>query len=350
MKSFKRITLLLLLSLTVASNCFAVTKTKEEQETKDNNKIVYEYYEVNEKEESEFINSIQNKINIEEKEYLISNIEKSGGNKTYTKDISDVKEVVLNTNKLEDILKQIPITIDYNQDEYIGVYNLDVNSIKIDSIYNGYKEVKVEETIEYKDLEKNDLSYINKQILKDGIKLDLLNVKWLDQTTKNIGINTETDKYTANCYYAGIKRVDNPLTYKITANYRGMANKLEEIPYTYKIKYETNIEENNTNIIPLVIGTGGIFFVLLIYFNLNNAKLYILKDEKYKLLKKFYIKKDKVDITKVTRKYNNAEYQLVLSKRLIKKLNNKLIYINKDNRKIARLIRIDNGIEINFKF
>lgn len=114
-------------------------------------------------------------------------------------------------------------------------YNTD--NIQIKTNYNGFREDLIEETINYNGLSRNDLDFLPKQTIKDGITLDLLNIEWEVETTKKIGEYEVADVYTAKCYYAGKQRVDYPNTYSVTAEYTGTATKEIESPYTYKLKY-----------------------------------------------------------------------------------------------------------------
>ena len=74
---------------------------------------------------------------------------------------------------------------------------------------------------------------IDKQTVKDGLTLDLLNIEWEIETTKMIVEYEVADLYTAKCYYAGKQRVDYPNTYSITAEYTGTATKELFNPYKY---------------------------------------------------------------------------------------------------------------------
>ena len=275
-KYIKRIFSILLIAILLTTvNCFAVNITTENIVSKNGTTYLYKTYEVQEKEETKFISNLENQITIDEKNYVIDSINKLGGNITDTIDIQTTQEITTKNNILEDILSELPQTIDYKEDGYIGQYEIDINSIETTTQYNGTREYLVEDTKQYFDLNKNDLSFIPKQVIKDGITLDLLKIDWYEQTTKLVGENIVPDKYRAECYYASKKRVDNPYTYFSTVTYIGTATKIVEKPFIYELEYKciTLSEENKSNYIPYIVGgTGTIFTAVAIFFKRKSKK------------------------------------------------------------------------------
>ena len=208
-KFIKRFTIILsVIILLNTVNCLGYSEV--DTQIKDNKLI--KKYTVNVDEEQEFLNSIQKEFEDETYKYSLSETKKTGGNYTEKKNIETTKTITLNTKDTQKILSNLPATIDYNEDEYIGKYILNTDNLDIKTNYNGYTEYLIEQNKSYSDLSRNDLDFIPKQILKNGTKLDLLKVDWKVQSTKFIGDYEVADKYIANCYYAGKIKKDNSYT------------------------------------------------------------------------------------------------------------------------------------------
>lgn len=273
-KQFKKISMVVLsILLLTTTNCFATSIVDEISVNKDGISYIYRNYEVQEKEEIEFLSTLKRQFTKDNKDYVLESISKSGGNITDTIDIQTTKEVVTNSNSAEAILKELPQIIDYAENGYIGQYKIVTDSLVTTSHNNGYKECLIEETKQYFDLDKNDLSYIPKQIKKGGMILDLLKTDWYEQTTKLVGENAVIAKYRAECYYATKKKIDNPPTYTTIATYIGTATKVTENPIIYDIEYKEVIVKKKTNYIPYIIGgTGTIFIAVVILFKKKPKK------------------------------------------------------------------------------
>ena len=207
------------------TNCFAMNIMNEEFITKDNIEYIKRSYSVPMDQEDDFLVNLENEFKIENKTYQIQDKNRTGGDIVETIDINTSKTITLDSNSTEYILSQLPQEMDYNENGYVGKYVLDTNSINVESKYNGYKEVLVKDTKIYTDLDKNDLDNIPKQIKKDGLILDLLTTNWEVTETKKLQDNIIPSKYKATCYYATKKKVNNPITYIVTANYTGTAKK-----------------------------------------------------------------------------------------------------------------------------
>ena len=198
------------------------------------------------------------------------------------------KKIITKSKNKVDILKELPATLDYNENGFTGIYNLDIDTLNIKTNYNGYTEYLVEENVRYTDLQKNDLDYIPKQIKKENITLDLLETTWEIQSTKMFGDNQVADKYIANCYYATKTRKDNLYTYTVTAEYNGIAEKTEENIFEYTVTYkyvipekvETPKEDKNINYTPIIVASSGVVIIVLFFFIKRNKKQEVKDNEK----------------------------------------------------------------------
>lgn len=328
------------------TNCFAtVLPTNEMKITKDNIEYIYRDYEVPESQDGDFFNSIEKELKIDNKQYVLENSNKIGGNVLEQIDINTDKTIKTDTNKLEDILSQLSEEIEYNEDGYIGKYIIDMNSIKIENVYNGYTEYLVEEYKNYIGLPTNDLVNIPKQVVKNGMKLDLLKTDWEITKTRLIGENEVPSEFTAHCYYANKKRVDNPLSYTVTASYSGNAKKIIENPFVYTVIYK-EIPQKAINYLPFLAGaSGGIFIVLLGFIFRKNTKIYNLQDGNWKLIHKAYIRKPLLKLDNCTYKSKTNKYKIEFSKSILNKLNGKMLTISKGKKTVSRLINKDNNLD-----
>ena len=288
-KIIKRILMCMCFSIILTTvNCFAMTLENETQK-KENNTIYHiQTYVVGIAEEKEFLNTINDYKTIGDITYKLDNVKKEALSTTETINIETTKKIITKSKNKVDILKELPATLDYNENGFTGIYNLDIDTLNIKTNYNGYTEYLVEENVRYTDLQKNDLDYIPKQIKKENITLDLLETTWEIQSTKMFGDNQVADKYIANCYYATKTRKDNLYTYTVTAEYNGIAEKTEENIFEYTVTYkyvipekvETPKEDKNINYTPIIVASSGVVIIVLFFFIKRNKKQEVKDNEK----------------------------------------------------------------------
>jgi len=341
----KKIFIPLILSLILSQNIYA---SEVSSIIKENNNLQYEY-EVNKEEKDLFIESLEQEISYEEKSYKLVDYSVEEQDYIDTIEISDIKEIVSNSNSLENILNVLPKTLEYSNDGYIGINNLDYESIEVMPIYNGYYEEFIDETKQYFDLVRNDMDFIPKEIEKDGHTLYLIDVDWYTQTTKNTGDFEIANLYRGEALYRGVKRIYNPYTYRVIAKYNGTAKKEIMKPYLIKVSYEEIIPEveqteNNNSVLPITVATtSSIFVVLLLFYLSNKVKVYI--NGKY--IGRYKIKGNLLDITNSISKFNSNNYLLKFNKRLYKKYKGKNIKIVKGTLSKYCQVLSDN-IEVKF--
>lgn len=323
-------------------NCFAATNT--DTIFNDDNTNCYKIYEVAEEEKDTFENMIEKEIYIDNSKYIFKKFTSTGGNIEKTIDINTTKTIKMKTNNMNSIIEQLEKTMKYEKDGYIGTYNLNTDAIQIKTNYNGYYEQLIEENIQYKDLSRNDLDFIPKEIKKDGLTLVLLTTNWEPQNYINIGENEVPNLYTANCYYATKQRINYPNTYTITAEYLGKATKIEKNPIIYKVEYEKEVveepidqEEKENNILPIIGGSTGIILVI-IFFVTGNVTVYNYKEGQWIKVGKTRIIKDKINLNRFALFEKTNRYKLQLSKNLTKKKKGKLITVSKNRNSLKLLV------------
>ena len=160
----KKIFLSLMLGLLLIQNVYASEITDV---MKEDNKLNY-IYEVNKKEKDSFVENLENEISYEDNMYKLLDYNIEEQDYIDTVEINDIKEVVSNSNSLEEIFNILPKTLNYEKDGYIGINNLDYDSIEVTPIYNGYYEeqnniltlLKMIWILYLKKLKKMDIHYI----------------------------------------------------------------------------------------------------------------------------------------------------------------------------------------------
>lgn len=327
-------------ALLTTANCFAATNDYRISEDLN---FCYKTYQIMEEEENVFWEMLDKEISLDEQSYKYVSFEKSGGNVEDIIDISTKKTILSKTKNKESIIKQLGETIKYEKDGFIGEYTINPNSLKITTNENGFKEVLIEKTITYINLDKNDLSYIPKQTEKDGMKLDLLNVEWKVESTKEIGGYIVPNTYSGKAYYACKQRIDYPDTYTVTAEYFGTATKIEEKPLNITVKYEKVPEVKNNNIILPVVGSVGSIIIIVLFFLNGNVTVFNFKNNKWKKVGKVRIgKNNTIKLSRFSIIENTNKYKLVFSKKATKKVKGKLITYIKNNTTKQMLANVNN--------
>lgn len=334
-------------TLLTVTKCFAVTDPNII--LSNDGSFLTKTYQVLEKDSINFIDNLEKELEVDGVKYNFTNYTSEGGNTTDTIQINTSKTITSKTNNIQSIIAQLGEVINYNEDGYVGEYVLDTQNINVKTNYNGFREDLIEKTINYTNLERNDLDFIPKQTIKNGFTLDLLNVEWEVENTQMIGNYEVANTYTAKCYYAGKQRINYPNTYTVTANYSGTATKTTENPITYNVKYkkvELPIqeveEEKQNNIIPITTGTTGIILIIC-FFLTRNITVYNFKDGVYKKVGKTRLKANNtVSLNRFIILESTNKYKLEFSKALTNRIKGKMITIKKNNANIKMLVKSDN--------
>ena len=342
-KLLKRTGMVLLSTiLLTTANCFATTN--EEIFVKDNIEYIKRTYIVSQEQENDFLLNLEKEFKIDKKTYQLDNSTKTGGDIIETIDINTTKTIKSDSNKTNKILEQLPEEIKYDKNDFKGIYKLDLNSINVKTQYNGYREYLVEDTKIYSNLDTNDLNNIPKQIMKDGMVLDLITTNWEVTETRQIQDNSIPSKYKATCYYATKKRVDNPLTYIVTAEYNGTADKVIENDFTYEITYKHI--STDKNYIPTIILVSGTTLIVVVIFitRKKNVIIYNFQNKEWKEIGKQRISKPIIKLDRYNYKVKSNRYKIVLDEKFINKHNGKMIKIKRQKRTIDKLLNKNNNI------
>lgn len=345
-KTLKRVSIIMFVALMLtATNCFATNIINEEIINKDKTEFIKRTYSVPMDQEDDFLLNLENEFKIEKKTYRIQDKNKTGGNITETKDINTTKTITSNSNKIENIIEQLEQEIEYNEDGFIGKYVLDINSINIENKYNGYKEILIKDTKIYSNLDTNDLDNIPKQIKKDGLVLDLITTNWEVIETRQLQDNIIPSKYKATCYYATKRKVNNPITYIITADYVGTADKVIENDYTYVVTYKCIAEDKN--MLPIIAVAGGsiLFIIVILFTRKKNVIIYNYKNKEWKEIGRQRIIRPIINLNRYSYKSVSNRYKILLDEKVVDKFNGTMIRIKRNKRATDKFINKDNNIK-----
>lgn len=142
--------------------------------------------------------------------------------------------VTTTSKDMEDILAALQPTMEYDDGTATGTLALDHSTIKTEAA--GYKDSSytVTATKNYTGLDRNDSSYIDKTVVKDGRTLSLSNVTWSVESTALVGDELVPATYSAVATYSGTAYSKTATGYITTADYIGTvsASGVSSIKYT----------------------------------------------------------------------------------------------------------------------
>lgn len=214
-----------------------------------------------------------------------------------TKEVTDTITIQTQTNNREGILKRLPVTLEYNKENYIGVLNLNTDSIQ--TSVNGYttKNATISAVKDYPGLMYADPSYVPQSISKDGHTLPLVNVDWVVMGTGLAGDSLVPTEYKATASYSKTISSQVPTGYTTTASYIGTATKTELGLPRYEVTYAGTplmgrepVPEKKGMVFPwkVLIGCllffaviGGCIFLVLFLKSRKGVQIFNLIDKEY---------------------------------------------------------------------
>lgn len=147
---------------------------------------------------------------------------------------TEVVTVTTASKNLEDILAELKPSIEYDDGTSSGTLALDHSTIKTEAA--GYKNSSytVTATKNYTGLDRNDSSYIDKTVVKNGRTLSLSNVTWSVESTALVGDELVPATYSAVATYSGNASSTVATGYITTAEYKGtvVSEGISSILYT----------------------------------------------------------------------------------------------------------------------
>ena len=339
--------LLMIISYVIILNILSVLRvhaTTEINYKEVDNRCIYTY-EVQEKEESSFLSSLEKEKTIDNLKATLIDTQKTGGSTTMNTIRTVEKSFISNTNDTSEILSNISNTIDYSENGYTGILNFDTTSLKVDEIKGQSHEYKVSITRTYNNYSRNDLDTIPKTISQNGITYYLVNPTWKVTSTEVIDNQEVPETYSAIMNYEGIATRTDPSTYEVHYAYSGNVEKVDEKPLIYTVTYE---KETKFNFIPAVLTSGGIFFcAIFLILSRKHITLYNKQNNGFKKIRKINIKNSSIKLDKYKHLYTSKEFKLEFDKKYFEKYKNSNIDIVYDNEtKNTEIIR--NSVIVRF--
>lgn len=188
--------------------------------------------------------------------------------------------ITTSSKNLEDILAELKPTIEYDDGNAKGTLALDHSTIKTEAA--GYKNSSytVTATKNYTGLDRNDSSYIDKTVVKDGRTLSLTNVTWSVESTALVGDELVPATYTAVATYSGTASKSVVTGYITTADYTGTisASGISSIKYTVTyLGAPVVVEEEPDMTLPIAafaIVTAAGILLLIVCLTRKNTTVY----------------------------------------------------------------------------
>lgn len=188
--------------------------------------------------------------------------------------------ITTGSKNLEDILAELKPTIGYDNGNAKGTLVLDHSTIKTEAA--GYKSSSytVTATKNYTGLDRNDSSYIDKTVVKDGRTLSLTNVTWSVESTALVGDELVPATYTAVATYSGTASKSVATGYITTADYTGTitASGISSIKYTVTYLGTPIVAEDKTDMtLPstaFAITTAAGILLLIVFLTRKNTTVY----------------------------------------------------------------------------
>ncbi len=188
--------------------------------------------------------------------------------------------ITTGSKNLEDILAELKPTIGYDNGNAKGTLALDHSTIKTEAA--GYKSSSytVTATKNYTGLDRNDSSYIDKTVVKDGRTLSLTNVTWSVESTALVGDELVPATYTAVATYSGTASKSVATGYITTADYTGTitASGISSIKYTVTYLGTPIVAEDKTDMtLPstaFAITTAAGILLLIVFLTRKNTTVY----------------------------------------------------------------------------
>lgn len=301
--------------------------------------------EIKKENDEKTINSIDKELTYLGEKYTLTNIQKDNIEFS-TKEVKDIKEIELSYNNKEQVLSNFQKAINYDDNEYFGKLEYVKDSLKILPISHGTYEKVFTIEKDYTDLDNNDLINIPKELLQSGSVYILTDCRWIPTEEQIINNVMTPVKYTANTIYKTVRKIDYPFTYKCSIEYKGTVNKKDYNDIKYILTYEKNVSEENKTLILPILGSTGVFIIVL-FLIFPNAKVSNYVEGKYKTLKYVRVssKTPKINLKYLPTATTNV-FKIEFSNSISSKLQGKFVTIVTSSGSIKKMI-INNCIDVN---
>jgi hypothetical protein len=185
------------------------------------------------------------------------------------------------TDKLADILSNLAPAMEYEQDGYNGTLALDHTTIKTEASGYSSHSYTVTDTKVIDGLDSNDLSYVPKTTVKNGLTLSLAGVDWSTSGSSEADGALVPTRFTATASYTGKGYGKTADGYVTTAEYSGELEKRGVDAIVYTVTYigeeipppETDTAAKQPTVPAYLIIIAGVALIALI----SGAALFVIR-------------------------------------------------------------------------
>ena len=286
----------------------------------------------------QYKNTVKNEIISDGIKYKLKNIEQSENKKNVTRDKEIEQTLIVTNNNKNTVLKLFENTKNFSEDGYMGILELEKDSLQIranESYTEEYKET-IQKT--YNNVSQNELNNIPKQVTENGVTYYLVNPIWNIASTKEVDLNKVPETYNGVMNYETIKQRTKVKNYKATIKYKGTLQKEVVDSITFTTTYEEipqeepiqEVQSNDNYIGSIIVGTTGgiIIYSGIILLKRKNVKiLKVNEDNTCKVMKRTNMNEKKliIDITPVI--IDTNKYRIELSNSIFEKVKGKNVTV-----------------------
>lgn len=182
---------------------------------------------------------------------------------------TETVNVTTASKNLEKILEELKPTMEFDDGTWSGTLALDHSTIKTEAAGYTKSSYTVSATKNYTGLDRNDSSYIDKTVVKDGRTLSLSNITWSVESTALVGDELVPATYSAVATYTGSASSKVATGYITTADYTGRVTSSGISSIRYTVTYlgtvpEVPEAEFASPVTIAVIGGSAAILVLLL--------------------------------------------------------------------------------------
>lgn len=245
-----------------------------------------------------------------------------------SKTVTQTKTIQCDTNNQAEVIALLGNKLPYSDENgYEGELFLLPESLMISETGRAPYSYTLTDTKEFANLESNDMTFIPKTTVKNGLTLTLQNVDW--QPSGGAGYNDFPGSYNAVAYYSTIASGTKASGYSATVSFSGNVVKPLIGKSTYTIVYEGEQIIIPFNFVPLIIMgaiiAGCIVAVVMLWRVRKNVTIYTLQQGVPELFGKVRVspKNPVLDLSRLT----DVGVRLVFDKRFVKSLYDQKVFV-----------------------
>lgn len=247
-----------------------------------------------------------------------------------SKTVTQTSTVASSTDNKAEILALFGDKLPYSDsDGYEGELFLIPESLTISESGQTSYSYTVSETKQFDNLDSNDMAYIPKTMVKNGMTLPLQDVDWQVTDSQSMGYSTVANKYTATAYYSAPATGTKASGYTATASFSGNVVKQMIGKNTYTIVYEGEQIVIPFDFVPVILAgvvvAGCIVAAILLWRMRKNVTIYTLQQGVPELYAKIRIspKNPVLDLSRLT----DVAVRLVFDKQFVKALYDQKVFV-----------------------